>query len=334
MIQRLRIGIVTPAPAGSLQGNRITAVRWARILKRLGHRVEIREVYRGEPYHLLIALHAQRSHSSITRFRRDNPEAPIIIALTGTDIYGDIRKDQRAQESLEAATRLVVLQPKALEELRLGLQKKTRVIYQSVEDVNRKAGTRGKPIKAAGSSASTLYSASFRVSVIGHLRAVKDPFRTAMAARLLPSSSRIQVLHAGGAMSAGMEKRARAEMRTNPRYHWLGEQSRSRARSILANSQLFVLSSRIEGGANVLSEAIVDSVPILASCICGTAGILGEGYSGYFNAGDTRRLAELLTRAENDAGFLAELTASVKNLAPNFDPAREEQSWAALIGEL
>jgi putative glycosyltransferase (TIGR04348 family) len=332
MMQRMRIGIVTPAPSGSTYGNRVTAVRWAKILKRLGHRVAIREVYRGEAYNLLIALHARRSYSSIARFRRDNPEAPIILALTGTDIYGDIHRDQRARESLEAATRLVVLQPKALEELRAGLREKTRVIYQSAETVNRKSTPGGKPTKPGGRSDTA--SSGFRVCVIGHLRAVKDPFRTALAARLLPSSSKIQILHAGGAMSAGMDKRARAEMRRNPRYHWLGEQTGSRARSLLAKSQLFVLSSRTEGGANVLSEAIVDSVPVLASRISGSVGILGEGYSGYFNAGDTRRLAALLKRAENDAGFLAELTAAVRRLAPKFDPAREEGAWEGLIGEL
>ena len=114
----MRIGIVTPAPPDSRHGNRITALRWARILRRLGKRVSISQTYDGRPYDLLVALHARKSHSSIINFRRRNPVAPVIVALTGTDLYCDIRTNHQAQESLNIATRIVVLQPKAIEELR------------------------------------------------------------------------------------------------------------------------------------------------------------------------------------------------------------------------
>ena len=138
----MKIAIVTPAPPDSRYGNRITAVRWARILRRLGNRVSISQTYDGEPYDLLVALHARKSHSSIINFRRHNPSAPIIVALTGTDLYRDIRTNHRAQESLDIANRIVVLQPKAIEELRPNWRKKTRVIYQSVEDKQAPTGVR------------------------------------------------------------------------------------------------------------------------------------------------------------------------------------------------
>lgn len=80
-------------------------------------------------------------------------------------------------------------------------------------------------------------------------------------------------MQVGGAMTDEMAARARKEMTTNKRYQWLGEQPRARGRRILEKSCLCVLSSRIEGGANVLSEAIVASVPILASRIDGNVGI-------------------------------------------------------------
>jgi hypothetical protein len=130
----MRIGIVTPAPPESRYGNRITALRWAKILRRLGNRVSILQTYDGQSYDLLLALHARKSHSSIIRFQRENLAAPIIVALTGTDIYRDIRTNHLAFESLEIATRLVVLQPRAIQELQPSLREKTRVIYQSVED--------------------------------------------------------------------------------------------------------------------------------------------------------------------------------------------------------
>src|SRR6266850_1098560 len=130
----MRIGIVTPAPPDSRYGNRITALRWARILRRLGNRVSVIQTYDSKPYDLLVALHARRSHPSIINFQRQNPAAPVIIALTGTDLYRDIRTNHLARESLDLATRIVVLQPKAIEELQPSWREKTRVIYQSVEE--------------------------------------------------------------------------------------------------------------------------------------------------------------------------------------------------------
>src|SRR6267378_1723590 len=144
----MRIGIVTPAPPNSRSGNRITAVRWAKILRRLGNRVSILQTYDSKPYDLLVALHARKSHSSIINFRQQHPVAPIIVALTGTDLYRDIRINHLAQESLDIATRIVVLQPKAVEELRPSRRKKTRVIYQSVEDRQALNGTSGGSAKA------------------------------------------------------------------------------------------------------------------------------------------------------------------------------------------
>jgi glycosyltransferase involved in cell wall biosynthesis len=134
-------------------------------------------------------------------------------------------------------------------------------------------------------------------------------------------------------MTEAMLLRARSEMQVNQRYHWLGEQPRSRVRRILAKSHLCVLSSRIEGGANVLSEAIVASVPILASRIDGNVGILGKDYPGLFDVGDTEQLARLLARAENHQEYLAELRDRGEKLAPLFDPKREEEAWEDLISD-
>jgi glycosyltransferase involved in cell wall biosynthesis len=154
-----------------------------------------------------------------------------------------------------------------------------------------------------------------------------------MAARALPDSSRVRVLQIGGAMTEAMASRARKEMSVNKRYHWLGQLSQLRALRILKKSSLCVLSSRMEGGANVLSEAIAASVPILASRIDGNIGILGADYPGYFDVGNTRQLVQLLERAESSSEYLTELRAWTESLASLADPAREEQAWSALINE-
>jgi putative glycosyltransferase (TIGR04348 family) len=324
----MKIGIITPAPPKSRYGNRVTALRWARIIRKLGHSVSVTQAYDGGGLELLIGLHAHRSHSSIARFHREHSDIPIVVALTGTDLYRDLERSKRAQQSLELATRIVVLQPKALEALRPCWREKTRVIYQSVEPVTGEA--RSLNVRRSASSAQQ----TFDVCVVGHLRPVKDPFRTAMASRLLPASSRIRVVHVGGAMTPQQERRALTEMKTNPRYRWLGEQSAARVRRILRRSDLCVLSSRSEGGANALGEAIVAGVPLLASRIPGSVGILGDNYPGYFEFGATNELTGLMSRAERDPAFFRGLKQACNRLVPLFDPAREEASWLDLLGEL
>ena len=207
----MRVRIVCPAPRGTLYGNRITAMRWAAILRELGHRPLIATSYDGEPCDLLVALHAKKSGPAVAAFHERYPEKPIIVALTGTDVYRDIRNSRIAQKALALATRIVALQPLALAELAPDLRNKVEVIYQSAEK------TRAARARA------------FQVCVAGHLRTVKDPFRAAMAVRRLPPESRIHVVHAGAALDARMAARALAEQARNPRYRWLGELPRAKS---------------------------------------------------------------------------------------------------------
>src|SRR5947209_7530641 len=182
----MKICLVTPAPAGSRKGNRVTALRWARLLRSLGHDVVIEGDYRGQRCDVLVALHAAKSHEAIVRYRAQHPDAPLVLALTGTDLYGDIHTDPRARQSLELATRLIVLQPLGAEQLPAHLRGRVRVLYQSVAPPHQVASPR-KNI--------------FEVCVMGHLRPVKDPMRAALAVRRLPPASRVRVVHLGAALS-------------------------------------------------------------------------------------------------------------------------------------
>ena len=311
--------MVCPAPPGTLYGNRISAERWARILRQLGHRVAIDTSYDGASCDLLIALHAKRSAQAVFDFVKVCPQKPVIVVLTGTDVYRDIHRHRCAQLVLEVATRLVVLQPLAAEELAGHLHPKTRVIYQFVEK------THGLIVRS---------HEVFQVAVVGHLRSVKDPFRAAMAVRGLPAASRIRVVHAGAAMTEQMARRARAEEQRNSRYRWLDEIPRWRVRRLIASSHLLVLGSKMEGGANVISEAIVDGTPVLASRIPGSVGLLGPDYPGFYRFGDTEALRSLLLRAEADNTFYNKLLCRGAKLSPLFRPARERATWRNLIGEL
>ena len=315
----MNIRIATPAPPRSRSGNRATALRWARILRKLGHTVSVGQSGGAGDCDLLVALHARRSAEAIESFHRAPPERPIIVTLTGTDLYDDIRHDAQAQQSLEIATRLIVLHGRGTDELPARYHDKTRVIYQSAirprQPVTRKTDV-------------------FEVCVMGHLRAVKDPFRTAEAAALLPESSRITVLHLGAALDDAMADRARRETQQNRRYRWLGDQPRPQARQILAASRLLVLSSRMEGGANVVSEALACDVPVLLSRIAGSIGLLGEDYPGYFAVGDTQELADLMLRAEQDGSFYHQLQTHCCGRAHLFEPDRELRAWEELLREL
>src|SRR6266545_6562741 len=231
----MKIQLVTPAPLTLNNGNKITAQRWAGMLKKLGHRVKVTQNYDAESCDVLIALHARRSSDSIQRFHKRHPELALIVVLTGTDLYRDIRRDQKAKQSLELATRLVVLQRMALAELPRWLRAKTQVIYQSAEPYRLKPSARA--------------TGGFKVCVVGHLREEKDPLRAALAVRRLPSNSRIEVTHIGLALNEQLGKKAKAEARQNPRYRWIGHLSHRKTRAILALSHLACITSKMEGSS-------------------------------------------------------------------------------------
>jgi dimethylhistidine N-methyltransferase len=314
----VKILIVTPARAGSRGGNRVTALRWARRLRELGHTVRLDEGLRAGAWDLLIALHARKSFGALRDFQARHPGVPTVVALTGTDLYQELAGSREAQEAVERATRLIVLQPLAIAALPEPVRWKARAIFQSTPELPRLPPA----------------SDAFEVCVIGHLRDVKDPLRAAAAARLLPAGSKIRILHAGEALSPELAARARAEMAENPRYRWLGPLSRVDALALLRRSRLLCLTSRLEGGANVVTEAIAASVPVLSTRIDGSLGLLGHDHPGYFPVGDTRALATLLERAEAEPAFLAALQASGARLRPELDPSHERAAFSALLAEL
>ncbi len=316
----MNVTIITPAPPRSRHGNRGTALRWAGILRQLGHAVSIRQQYRAGSPDVLVALHARRSASSIERFHQRHPDRPLIVALTGTDLYGDIPAgDRDALRSLELATRLVVLHELPAGALPAAVMNNVRVIYQSANRPPRQTQPRAD---------------SFDVCVVGHLRPVKDPFRTAEAVATLPASSRIKVLHLGAAMAEGMADEARRYEADNPRYRWLGDLPRGATMRRMQSCRLMVVSSVMEGGPTVLTEAIAMQLPVLLTRIAGHVGMIGVEYPGFFEVGDTAGLRKLLLRAEQDPAFYRSLVEGVRAKASIADPRRELESWRRLLDEV
>jgi putative glycosyltransferase (TIGR04348 family) len=287
-------------------------------LEKLGYVVVVSESWSGDDAAMLIALHAYRSHSSIMAFHEQYPDRPIVLVLTGTDLYRDMAVHSEVLHSMEVADQLIVLQSSALDSIPVHLRHKARVIYQSVQvDIPER-----------------VLSENFQVVVIGHLREEKDPFCIARSLPLLPLNSQISVLHLGMAMNEEIERTAKGYSETLEHYQWIGEVSHADALKVLAQSRLMVISSRMEGGAHVVSEAIALGIPVIASDIPGNRGLLGDDYLGYYPVGDEAELASLLYRAESMPDFYSALKKQIDIRKDLVSPERERQSIQELMSQL
>ena len=317
----LRIEIATPVRADSSRGNGVTARRWRTLLADLGHDVEIVAGGRtpDRQSDMLIALHARKSAPEARAYRESYPDKKIVLAMTGTDLYEDLPTSPEALSTIEVADRIVVLQPLAAERLPSQARDRVRVIFQSVSSAPGSPPPRGPGCP---------------ICVLAHLREVKDPLCAARASALLPPASRVQVTLAGGVQSEEWERRVTVAQADNPRFIWVGEKTAAQSAALLAGSVAIVVSSEMEGGANVVSEAVVRGVAVLATRIDGNVGLLGSDYEGYFPVGDEHALAELMTRIESEPKFLGRLEAHLLGLRSQFEPARERQAWVELLAEL
>ena len=103
---------------------------------------------------------------------------------------------------------------------------------------------------------------------------------------------------------------------------------------IFVKTHVLAHSSIMEGGANVISEAVIAGVPIIASEIDGNVGLLGEDYPGYYPVKDTGALRALLLQAETDRSFLQRLGKHGAKRKYLFTPGREAKTWKNLLDSL
>ncbi len=297
-------------------GNRHTALRWATLLRAAGHRVNVAVEWHGEACDALIALHAKRSHASVMRYREKRPGAPLVVTLTGTDLYRDLPASPEARASLEAADRVIVLQDAALDELEPAVRGKTRVVYQSAAP-----RMTHKPPKQP-----------FRIAVVAHLRSEKDPLRAAEALARLPDEP-IELVQIGDALDERYALEASDLAKREPRYRWHGGMTHARTLAWMAKSHVLVVSSVMEGGANVIAEAARIGTPVLASHVSGNIGMLGRDYPGLYPLSDDAALAELIRRAMHDRLFYRQLKSKLRARRPLFAPAAERKALENVVRE-
>lgn len=315
----MKIVLITPALPHSRAGNRATAIRWKNILSELGHKIELKTAFISGQYDAMVALHSWRSAKSIRHFNDQHSEKPLIVALTGTDLYKFIKTHPKPTlHSIKIADALIALHDLAHLAIPNVYRKKISVIYQSAKPITRMEKKNKR---------------NFDVCVIGHLREEKDPLRAAYAVRDLPENSRIRIKQFGKAHTQDWAKRARQEMKSNPRYHWYGEVPHWQVRKQYATADLMVLSSRMEGGANVISESCVAGLPVVASNIVGSIGLLGKNYPGYYAVGHTKSLRKILLQVEADKTLINKLQKACTAKASLFIYEKEKNSWKNLLNK-
>lgn len=314
---RARIGLVTPALADANNGNWQTASRWARMLS--GHyEVQLLDRWRGEDFKALIALHARRSADSIADWAARHPGRPLVVALTGTDLYRDIGHDAAAQRSLALAQRLIVLQERAPDDVPPAYRDKCVLCWPSIEPAPLRPRAPGP----------------LRLVMVGHLRSEKDP-RTAFAAlRLLADRAGWIFDHYGAALDVALGAEARALQIEIPAYRWHGGVPHDAARQAIAGAHALVHPSVMEGGAHVVMEAICAGTPVLASRIPGNLGLLGGDWPAVFEPGDAAGLAALIARCLDEPAMLPALARAGAARAPLFEPAREQGTLLTLMASL
>ncbi|QJR14603.1 hypothetical protein DSM104440_01405 [Usitatibacter palustris] len=307
---------MTPGTREKNDGNWRTAARWSEML-RDRFRVILQTAWSGEPADALIALHARRSAESIRAFRDRNPHGRIALVLTGTDLYGDLPGNKEAVRSLDIADRVIVLQEDALDHLRAAWRKKSAVIYQSAT-----------PLRPASKAKGRLDCVA-----VGHLREEKDPETLFRALSLLPSSLPIRVRHIGAALDPRLAKLARSTAKHDPRYRWFGPLAHGLTRIAIRNAHVLVHPSRLEGGANVIAEALASGSTVIASRMSGNVGMLGRDYPGFFPVGEPAELADRLAQAL-DPAYLRELTRACRKRAPLFRPEHEARQLGRILSSL
>lgn len=316
-----RIAIVTPSLADANNGNWRTAHRWQSLLAGKFSAILHNGPEADLDVALMIALHARRSAGHIRRFKEQFPQRPLAVVLTGTDLYHDLAENTDAQRSIELADALIVLQEDAIRHIPLVMRRKAHVVYQSATPLTPAAKAHGK----------------LGCVVVGHLRAEKSPETIFRLVESLPHDMPVHVLHIGAELdraSAALATRARKLDANHYNYRWAGAMPHGLTRAAIKRAHLLIHPSIMEGGANVIVEAITAGTPVLASRMSGNIGMLGHKYPGYFPVGDDKSLLALLRRSLNEPNLLMRLKTACDARAKLFLPETERRSLGRILDTL
>ena len=316
--------LVTPYLASANNGNWRTAARWSRLLAprfRVILQAADAPIAGGarDGAAAMLALHARRSRAAIAQWKRLHPDRALVVALTGTDLYGDLPAgDPDTLASIADADRLIVLQEDALRHLPAARRAKASVVFQSA-----------RPLAPWPHKAATRLNAI----LVGHLRDVKDPLTALEAWRRLPADVPATLTIVGGALDPDLADGIRRAAAADPRVRWLGARPHAWTRQAIRRAHVLVVTSKHEGGANVVVEALAAHTPVIGTRMSGNVGLLGDDYPGYFGVGDAAGLAQGMARATRDRAWLASLMRQGERRARLMTPAAEARALAEAIDD-
>ena len=321
MLNKLNLLIVTPYLADANNGNWRTARRWQQLLTphyrvKIVDGIETTQIITKPD--VIIALHARRSYQAIVAAKKNFPAVPLIVVLTGTDLYRDIVDSVDAQHSLVLADALIVLQEDAIQYVPIIQRKKTHIVFQSASTL--------VPAKKANDKLNCV--------VVGHLRQEKSPETIFQAANLLAANERIHITHIGDSLDDALTKEATHLTATLNNYHWIGRLPHGLTRAAIKRAHLLIHPSIMEGGANVIVEAITAGTPVIASKMSGNIGMLGANYAGYFPVGDAPALTKLLQRIIVEPNLYTRLNTACKARSALFTPDEERRWLIAIVQKL
>jgi putative glycosyltransferase (TIGR04348 family) len=316
-----RVTIISPYLADANNGNWRTAHRWESLIK-ADYRTRIASDFAAidaRP-NVVIVLHARRSHAALVESRRRYPNTPVLLVLTGTDLYADLATSADAQYSVARADALVVLQEDAIRYVPAPHRHKTHIIFQSARALTPSSIAKPKH--------------KLDCVVVGHLRSEKSPQTIFDAVALLTARDAIHITHIGAGLDAALASRAAALSGATPHYRWVNALPHGLTRAAMKRAHMLIHPSILEGGANVIAESITAGTPVIASRMSGNIGMLGAQYDGYFDVGDAAGLVRILRRAASDANFIARINTACKARAELFRPETERARLLKVIASL
>ncbi len=323
----MKVFISAPYERGSVQGNCITAERLVSFFLDSG--VDASVLYLGDRVgagDVLVALHARKSRHFIDDFLLLNAGGRVVVYLTGTDLYSDIRGGcEVCLSSLELADVIVISQGASMASVPDAFKSKVVVVHKSID--LPEGFVSDLELVDDGDEALEVGL----ISVVGHLRAVKQPFLAVEALSVLNEECEVELVLLGNVVDAEMLEIGEEWCRRESRFRWFRGVEHVDALRWVRRSLVTVNSSLAEGGANSVGESIVLGVPVLATRVEGNVGMLGEDYEGYFGVGDVGELAALMKRVLVDAVFLSRLREQVGVRAGLLRPEREKLGWMQLL---
>lgn len=316
------VRLLIPDDVPATAGNVVSASRLAACLAALGWDASVRragEAAPPPPGTLIHALHAVRAGTRALQLAR-GVGAPLVVTLTGTDMGAAAAE---LSEVLQAADAVVVYHEAARAELRGRLPALTtpvEVIPPGVPLPPTARPPRGDALVFL---------------LPGGIRPVKDPlFALEPLRRLHASLPQVRFVLCGPVRDADFGAGVLARLDAIPWARYAGEVPHDEMAEMYADAAVVLNTSRSEGLANAVLEAMACGRAVLASDIPGNRAAIRHGVDGllYRDAGDFLACS---ARLAAEPELRRRLGASARRaVAQRFSPAAEGQAHDRLYGRL